>query len=148
MTGALGSAGLDVATVILSRPSLSASNARHRDRRGLSGIEQLWHGFDDLGNLERHVIDSGVQTAEETAERITNPARSRLMGHPPVKRTVRGAAKGPVVGFYHAVVTLRRASDVSHHPTVPVQLAALQLGATRSRTHNPPPDLHPPKAPH
>ncbi len=40
--------------------------------------------------------------------------------------------------FYHAVVTLRRASDVSDHPTVPVQVAATSSLARRDQGHTTP----------
>jgi hypothetical protein len=33
-------------------------------------IEQLWHDFADLGDLEQHAIDNGSQTPAETAELV------------------------------------------------------------------------------
>lgn len=71
----LRGAGLDVATTIL-RPSLAVcmKRAGQRASRPLveqAVVEQLWHGFVDLGVLERHVIDNGAQDAEATAHAVT-----------------------------------------------------------------------------
>jgi tRNA uridine 5-carbamoylmethylation protein Kti12 len=68
------SAGVDVALVIL-RPPLATALHRTRDRGSdrlsdLAVIEQLWNGFNDLGTLERHVIDNGEEDAARTTETI------------------------------------------------------------------------------
>jgi hypothetical protein len=68
----LRSAGLVVATTIL-RPQLAVCMSRSGDRasRPLADqavLERLWHGFEDLGVLEQHVIDNSDQEAETTAE--------------------------------------------------------------------------------
>jgi predicted kinase len=65
---------LDVAAAIL-RPSVAITIARARPRvppKRLPDevLERLWQGFDDLGPLERHVIDNGEETAERTADRV------------------------------------------------------------------------------
>jgi predicted kinase len=70
----LRSAGVDVALVIL-RPPLATALQRTRERESdrLSDpavIEQLWNGFNDLGTLERHVIDNGDEDATRTAAAI------------------------------------------------------------------------------
>jgi len=71
----LRGAGLEVATAIL-RPSLAVclSRAGTRASRPLADrpvLEQLWHGFEDLGTLERHVIDNSEQEADATADTLT-----------------------------------------------------------------------------
>jgi hypothetical protein len=68
----LRSAGLVVATTIL-RPQLAVCMSSSGDRasRPLADqavLERLWHGFEDLGVLEQHVIDNSDQEAETTAE--------------------------------------------------------------------------------
>ncbi|HYG72963.1 MAG TPA: AAA family ATPase [Actinomycetota bacterium] len=65
---------LDVSAAIL-RPSVATTIARARARvppKRLPDevLERLWRGFDDLGPLERHVIDNGEETAERTADRV------------------------------------------------------------------------------
>jgi predicted kinase len=71
---ALTSAGVTVSLAIL-RPSLDVAVARARDRaaeplREPDAIAQLWQGFADLGELERHVIDNEGISAEETTEAL------------------------------------------------------------------------------
>jgi predicted kinase len=71
---ALTGAGVTVSLAIL-RPSLEVAVARARDRpaeplREPAVITQLWQGYADLGELERHVIDNEGMTAEETTETL------------------------------------------------------------------------------
>ena len=71
---ALLSDGITVSLAIL-RPSLEAAVARARGRsaeplREPDAIAQLWQGFADLGELERHVIDNEGLSAEETTEAL------------------------------------------------------------------------------
>jgi predicted kinase len=68
-------AGLDVTTVILRPPLETCVNRvaqRSAGERAVNGeaIEQLWTGFDALGELEPLVIDNHDQTAEATADAI------------------------------------------------------------------------------
>jgi hypothetical protein len=39
-------------------------------------VEQLWNGFADLGELERHVIDNGELTAEQTTDLVAERLRA------------------------------------------------------------------------
>jgi tRNA uridine 5-carbamoylmethylation protein Kti12 len=70
----LRSAGVGVSLAILRPPLATASHrTREREPNRLSDpavIEQLWNGFNDLGMLERHVIDNGDEVATRTAETI------------------------------------------------------------------------------
>ncbi|MGZ8631107.1 MAG: AAA family ATPase [Actinomycetota bacterium] len=77
-------ARLDVGTVIL-RPSLVVclSRAGQRTTRPMGDpgvVEQLWHGFEDLGVLERHVTDNGTQDPEATADLISVRLQRGLLG--------------------------------------------------------------------
>ena len=89
----LQEAGLEVAYAVL-RPSLAVAveRAGSRDLRGRSEpdiVEQLWSGFSDLGPLERHVIDSGNLTAEQTAhlivDRVQNGSLAAQVGRSGVR---------------------------------------------------------------
>ena len=76
----LAGGGIEVLTVIL-RPSLDLclSRAKERDNRPLQNaavVESLWHDFDQLGDLERHVIDNSFQQPEETAGLVADRLRS------------------------------------------------------------------------
>ena len=67
-------AGFDVAYAVL-RPPLAVTVHRAASRRSsrvsdAAVVEQLWNNFSDLGALERHAIDNGTQTAEQTAELV------------------------------------------------------------------------------
>ncbi|HYF11474.1 MAG TPA: AAA family ATPase [Actinomycetota bacterium] len=67
---------LDVSAAIL-RPSVATTIARARARvppKRLPDevLERLWRGFDDLGPLERHVIDSEGEAPARTAARIVD----------------------------------------------------------------------------
>ena len=69
------SEGIEVDTVVL-RPSLAACvrRAGNRTSRPLDDqavIEQLWNGFEDLGDLERVVIDNSAGDPEESADVIS-----------------------------------------------------------------------------
>jgi predicted kinase len=66
--------GHAVAYIVL-RPSLTVCRDRAADRSSHplddgDVVEQLWHQFADLGDLEQHVIDSETHPPEETAETI------------------------------------------------------------------------------
>jgi hypothetical protein len=62
---------------VVLRPGLEVTLGRARTRLPLTPgispltdegpIRQLWEQFQDLGPLERHVIDNGVQNPRETA---------------------------------------------------------------------------------
>ena len=72
----LRSANIDVSLAIL-RPPLATTLQRTRERESdrLSDpavIEQLWNGFNDLGTLERYVIDNGDEYATLTTEKIAD----------------------------------------------------------------------------
>ena len=68
---AIAAAGFDVVLVVLRPPlALALKRASGRDASRLTDpavVEQLWSAFSNLGELERHVLDNGGQTAEETA---------------------------------------------------------------------------------
>ena len=70
----LRSGGVAVSLTIL-RPPLEVALGRAHDRstdplRNPDVVEQLWKGFDSLGELERHVIDNAGEDAERTTERV------------------------------------------------------------------------------
>jgi tRNA uridine 5-carbamoylmethylation protein Kti12 len=70
----LRSAGVDASLAIL-RPPLATALHRTRERgpdrlSDPAVIEQLWNGFNDLGVLERYVIDNGDEDAARTTETI------------------------------------------------------------------------------
>lgn len=72
--------GLDLFYVVL-RPSLEVTLARGtaRDASELTDVEPLkgMHAaFEGLGELERHVVDTSAQTAEETADDVRHRGRS------------------------------------------------------------------------
>lgn len=81
---ALAAAGLRVAYAIL-RPPLPVAIERATVRpstRLADGdvIERLWNGFADLDEaLERHVVDNGDLTAEETALAVEERLRLRTL---------------------------------------------------------------------
>jgi len=61
---------------VVLRPSLSVTLARATSRGGRQltdpePITRLYGAFSDLGELERHVIDSSAQTPEQTAAELT-----------------------------------------------------------------------------
>ena len=70
----LRSADVHLSLAILRPPLATAMHrARGRTSDRLSDpavIEQLWNGFNDLGPLERHVIDNGNEDATRTTETI------------------------------------------------------------------------------
>jgi tRNA uridine 5-carbamoylmethylation protein Kti12 len=75
----LRDAGHAVAYAIL-RPSLETCVSRASDRSPAqladpAVVEQLWHQFAGLGPLERHVIDTGDETAAQTAETLAQHLR-------------------------------------------------------------------------
>jgi hypothetical protein len=74
LTDKLRSDGLDVATAILRAPlDVCLDRASSRPSRPLHDpavVEQLWAGFDDLGDLEQLVINTGDQDAGATAARV------------------------------------------------------------------------------
>ena len=69
---AITAADFDVVLVVLRPPlELALERASGRDAGRLSDpavVEQLWSAFSNLGELERHALDNGGQTAEETAK--------------------------------------------------------------------------------
>ncbi len=77
---AIGAAGLEVAFAILRPPLalvLERAAARSADRLSDPAVvEQLWNGFADLGELERHVIDNGELTAEQTTDLVAERLRA------------------------------------------------------------------------
>jgi predicted kinase len=68
----LSAAGHRIAYAVLRAPlAVCLARAESRTSSPLSNaalIERLWHDFADLGPLEPHVIDSGVQAADATAD--------------------------------------------------------------------------------
>ncbi len=80
MIDALRAAGHRVACAIL-RPPLETSVTRALDRGIDEGadtavLEGLWRQFDDLGPLERHVIDPGALTPKEVADLVEARVRA------------------------------------------------------------------------
>jgi predicted kinase len=79
VTDELAKTEADVHYVVL-RPSLDVALERATSRSPLvpgtapltdeDPIRELWEQFQNLGPLESHVIDSGVQSAQETAELV------------------------------------------------------------------------------
>lgn len=73
MSDALHGAGHRVAYAVLREP-LSVCVARARGREGDSAladadvIEQLWRGFADLGDRERHALDLGGRSPEQAVD--------------------------------------------------------------------------------
>jgi predicted kinase len=71
---ALQRSGQAVAYVVLRAPlAVCTSQAASRDARSLANasvVEQLWHEFNDLGVLERHVLDVKDRSAIAIAEEI------------------------------------------------------------------------------
>jgi tRNA uridine 5-carbamoylmethylation protein Kti12 len=69
---ALRAAGHEVAYSVLRAPlAVCLSRASGREDRPLGDggvVERLWHGFADLGDLERHAVDLGGEGPEETAD--------------------------------------------------------------------------------
>ena len=67
--------GVDVDTVVL-RPPLAvcvrrASGRTSRPMGDQAVIEQLWHGFDDIGDLERSVVNNSAEDLEASVDLIT-----------------------------------------------------------------------------
>jgi predicted kinase len=83
LSDALRAAGHVVAYAVLRTPlAVCTSRAASRDASRLADpavIEQLWRDFDDLGSLERHVIDSNDKSAEETAAEVARHLRDGLL---------------------------------------------------------------------
>jgi predicted kinase len=80
----LQAADLQVAFVVLRPPlAVALERAAGRDEGGLSDpavIRQLWASFSDLGDLERHVLDNGSMTPEETAAEVAARLESDTEG--------------------------------------------------------------------
>jgi predicted kinase len=80
---ALQAAGHAVAYAVLRAPlAVCTSRAASRDASRLADpavIEQLWRDFDDLGSLERHVIDSTAKRTEEVAAEVAQRLRDGLL---------------------------------------------------------------------
>jgi hypothetical protein len=75
----LRAAGRAVAYAVL-RPSLDACVCRAGDRVAEPGvIERLWREFAELGPLERYVIDSGDQSAGQTAATLSQRLNDGLL---------------------------------------------------------------------
>jgi predicted kinase len=80
--------GFDVAYAIL-RPSFDIAVARARGRelsalKDSAVLQQLWTAFDDLGELERHVVDNSDQNPEQTASMVADRlSRGLLETSPP-----------------------------------------------------------------
>jgi predicted kinase len=79
----LGAFGYRVAYAVLRAPLVvCVERAESRASSRLSNvkiIERLWHDFDDLGPLEAHVIDSGMQGAARTADVLAERLRGGLL---------------------------------------------------------------------
>ena len=73
-------AGFDVAYAVLRPPlAVAVERAASRVSRRLSDaavVEQLWNSFADLGTLERHAVDNGMQTPARTEEQIAERLRA------------------------------------------------------------------------
>jgi tRNA uridine 5-carbamoylmethylation protein Kti12 len=71
---ALHDAGHQVAYCVLREPlSVCTARARDRDREPLSDpevVERLWRNFEDLGELERNVIDLDGENPEQAADTV------------------------------------------------------------------------------
>jgi predicted kinase len=84
LRNALQAAGHTVAYAVLRMPLAACmSRAASRDASRLADagvIAQLWRDFDDLGSLERNVVDSSGKSAEEAAAEVAQ----RLSLDPPV----------------------------------------------------------------
>ena len=64
-----------VVSLAILRPPLDVALARAQKRsedplREPDAIAQLWRGYTELGDLERHVFDNAEPSAEETAEML------------------------------------------------------------------------------
>jgi hypothetical protein len=75
MRDSIRAGGLAVDYAVLRVP-LATALARAMSRtspelRDSAVVEKIWHDFSDLGDLERHAVDTGMLTAEETADLIT-----------------------------------------------------------------------------
>jgi tRNA uridine 5-carbamoylmethylation protein Kti12 len=72
---ALQGAGCQVAYAVLREPlSVCAGRAQERERGPLADpevIERLWRNFEDLGDLERNVVDLEGRTPEQAADVVT-----------------------------------------------------------------------------
>jgi predicted kinase len=79
----LGAAGHRIAYAVLRAPlAVCVERAEGRASSRLSNaavIERLWHDFADLGRLEAHVIDSGTQDAEATADVLAERLQGGLL---------------------------------------------------------------------
>lgn len=83
LQGWLNAAGHRVAYAVLRAPlAMCLARAESRTSNPLSNaavIERLWHDFADLGQLERHAIDSGAQTADATADALAERLHTDLL---------------------------------------------------------------------
>jgi predicted kinase len=79
----LGAAGHRVAYAVLRAPlAVCVERAESRAASPLSNpavIERLWHDFADLGLLEAHVIDSGTQDVQMTADVLVERLQAGLL---------------------------------------------------------------------
>lgn len=75
----LHAAGLDVAYAVLRPPlGVATERASKRGSRGLAEtavVEEVWHAFADLGELEAHVLDNAALTPEQTADAVEERLR-------------------------------------------------------------------------
>jgi adenylate kinase family enzyme len=83
LRASLAGAGAEVAYAILRPPlDVAVERAAARDSarlRDAAVVEQLWADFSDLGPLEKHVIDNGEQSPEETALAIDEALRTSAL---------------------------------------------------------------------
>jgi predicted kinase/ketosteroid isomerase-like protein len=75
--------GHTVAYAVLRAPLVTClSRCQERIEHGLSEpavIEQLWHQFSDIGELERHVIETGDRSVEEVVSELASRLRADLL---------------------------------------------------------------------
>jgi hypothetical protein len=79
----LSAAGHRVAYAVLRAPlAVCLERAGSRASNRLSDaavVERLWHDFADLGPFEAHVIDSGAQAADATADALAERLQGDLL---------------------------------------------------------------------
>lgn len=79
----LSAAGHQIAYAVLRAPlAVCLARAESRTSGPLSNaavVERLWHDFADLGPLEPHVIDSGAQAADATADVLAERLQADLL---------------------------------------------------------------------
>jgi len=79
----LSAAGHRVAYAVLRAPlAVCLERAGSRASNRLSDaavVERLWHDFADLGPFETHVIDSGAQAADATADALAERLQGDLL---------------------------------------------------------------------